>query len=62
VYSESTAYLEFLIHFLVQGIDVNCNVQQLLGKLNDHKQLMLALAASDDVAVGRLVKARYLLP
>jgi hypothetical protein len=50
------AYLEFLIYLPVQGIEINRNMQQLLGKLNDHKQLMLALAVSDDVAVGRLVR------
>jgi hypothetical protein len=40
----------------LQGIETSRKAKRILGKLNDQKQLMFALAEVDDVAVLRIVK------
>ncbi|CUA75805.1 hypothetical protein RSOLAG22IIIB_06086 [Rhizoctonia solani] len=47
---------EQLKKFRLQGLEVNRRATRLLGKLNDNKQLLLALSQVDDVAVSRIVK------
>ncbi|KAG8709531.1 hypothetical protein FRC09_000625, partial [Ceratobasidium sp. 395] len=47
---------EKLKRYRLKGIEVNRNAQRLLGRLSDHKHLVFALAQSDDVAVGRIVR------
>ncbi|KAG8735376.1 hypothetical protein FRC10_010673 [Ceratobasidium sp. 414] len=47
---------EDLKKYRLKGIEINRNAQRLLGKLNDHKQLMLSLAECDEVAVARIVR------
>ncbi|KAG9089573.1 hypothetical protein FRC06_001483, partial [Ceratobasidium sp. 370] len=38
--------------YRLKGLELNRNIRRLLGKLNDHRQLVLALAECDEVAVG----------
>ncbi|KAG8727096.1 hypothetical protein FRC10_006452, partial [Ceratobasidium sp. 414] len=47
---------EQLKKYRLKGIELNRKAQRLLGKLNDHKQLLVALSNADDVAVSRLVR------
>ncbi|KAG8687113.1 hypothetical protein FRC11_007774, partial [Ceratobasidium sp. 423] len=47
---------ETLKKYRLKGIEVNRKVARILGKLNDHKQLMVSLAEVDDVVVSRIVR------
>ncbi|KAG8681361.1 hypothetical protein FRC11_001206, partial [Ceratobasidium sp. 423] len=47
---------ELLKKYRLHGIEINRKASRLLGKLNDHKQLTMALAEVDDVAVSRIVR------
>ncbi|KAG8695139.1 hypothetical protein FRC08_008010 [Ceratobasidium sp. 394] len=42
--------------YRLKGIELNRNARRLVGKLNDHKQLLVALSNGDDDAVARLVR------
>ncbi|KAG8740191.1 hypothetical protein FRC10_004630 [Ceratobasidium sp. 414] len=45
-----------LKRYRLKGLELNRHAKRLLGKLNDHKQLMLTLTESDGIAVARLVR------
>ncbi|CEL58798.1 hypothetical protein RSOLAG1IB_12199 [Rhizoctonia solani AG-1 IB] len=47
---------EKLKKYRLYGIETSRKAKRILGKLNDQKQLMFALAEVDDVAVSRIVK------
>ncbi|KAG9125244.1 hypothetical protein FRC07_008427 [Ceratobasidium sp. 392] len=47
---------EHLKTLRLEGLALNRSTKHIFGKLSDHKQLMLALAESDDAAASRIVR------
>jgi len=54
--ADHCADTNIVLHLLIQGLEINRKATRLLGKLNDQRQLMVALAEVDDIAVSRIVR------